>query len=170
MFLSSKEGERTIKVEDYFVGYRQTVLKPNEVISKIVVPKRSASLKLACHKISKRFEDDISTVCLVLALEHDQGVITQARCAMGGMAAIPARAAKVEQQLVGAKMQTRSITHAATFISQDFSPMSDVRATKEYRLLVSQNLMQRIAHDFEQAIPVTNVSTLPKVRIAHASL
>ena len=170
MVLVSNEGSRTIKVQDFFVGYRQTVLKTNEVISQVLVPKRSDSLKLACHKISKRFEDDISTVCLVLAIEHEQGVITQARCAMGGMAAIPARAKQVEQQLVGAKMETRSITHAATFINQDFSPMSDVRASKEYRLLVSQNLMQRIAHEFEQSIPITNITSLPKVRIAHASL
>lgn len=171
--LQSNHGKRTLPVEDFFTGYRQTVLADNEVISKIIIPKRSAALKLACHKKSKRFEDDISTVCLVLAIEHRSHVITSARCAMGGMAATPARAKNIEQQLIGAQLSSQSFINAANFLAQDFTPMSDVRASAHYRLTVSKNLLQRIGVEFCQTIPVINVAsnTMNTVtRISHASL
>ncbi|MDM7861340.1 xanthine dehydrogenase small subunit [Alteromonas sp. ASW11-36] len=168
--LVSIAGTRHVKVEDFFTGYRQTVLTANEVIRQVLIPKRPASLKLASHKISKRFEDDISTVCLVLAVDHADDQITAVRCAMGGMAALPARAKTVEQQLLGASLSQHSFNQAASALAQDFSPMSDVRASAEYRLTVSQNLLTRIGYEFCQPIDVVNVAEQPAVRIAHASL
>ncbi len=169
MDLQSVKGTRTIKVEDFFTGYRQTVLAADEVIAKISIPKRSESLKLACHKVSKRFEDDISTVCLILAVEHANNVITSARFALGGMAAIPARAPKMEAQLIGGRLDTKTFIKAGAVVEKDFSPMSDVRASANYRLITTQNLMQRIGYEFSQAIPVNNITT-PSARISHASL
>jgi len=165
----SLEGTRKVKVEDFFTGYRQTVLKAGEIISKVSIPKRSESLKLACHKVSKRFEDDISTVCLVLAVEHANNVITSARCALGGMAAIPARAPKMEIQLIGGRLDTETFIKAGVVVDKDFSPMSDVRASANYRLIATQNLMHRIGYEFSQTIPVNNLQAIP-VRISHASL
>ena len=174
MEIESIKGSRTIKVEDFFISYRKTVLQRGEVISKICIPKRSESLKLACHKVSKRFEDDISTVCLVLAIEHDQNVITSARCALGGMAAIPARSPKIEQQLIGGLLKESTFVNSGKVVEQDFSPMSDARASANYRLIVTQNLMKRIGFEFSQVIPVTNINaniaTPSPSRISHASL
>lgn len=170
MDIESIKGCRTIKVEDFFTGYRRTVLKSGEVISKITIPKRSESLKLACHKISKRFEDDISTVCLVVAIEHKNNIITSARCALGGMAAIPARATTMEQQLIGGHLEESTFTKSGRVVEKDFSPMSDVRASANYRLMVTQNLMKRIGFEFSDSIPVTNLVTPPTLRISHASL
>ncbi|MEO9492901.1 MAG: xanthine dehydrogenase small subunit, partial [Vibrio splendidus] len=135
----------------------------------ISIPKRSESLKLACHKVSKRFEDDISTVCLILAVEHENNVITSARCALGGMAAIPARAPKMEMQLIGGRLDSKTFMKAGSVVEKDFSPMSDVRASANYRLIATQNLMQRIGYEFSQTIPVNSVTT-PSARISHASL
>nr|WP_206017560.1 xanthine dehydrogenase small subunit [Pseudoalteromonas sp. 31A1] len=169
MDLLSSAGSRTIKVADYFIDYKKTVLKSDEVISKFTIPKRPESLKLACHKISKRFEDDISTVCLVLAIEHSQNMITQARCAMGGMAAIPKRAQHIEQKLVSQSLQVSSFIDAATAINDDFTPMSDVRSSAHYRATVSKNLLQRIGIEFcdPQACNNNNIAI---TRISHASL
>lgn len=193
MELGSTKGTRTIAVEDFFTGYRTTVLAPDEVITKVIVPKRKAAMKLACHKVSKRLEDDISTVCLVLALTLDeqQTQIASARCAMGGMAAIPARANHIEQELVGQPYTADTFTQAGVAVAQDFSPMSDVRASSDYRLTVSQNLLTRIGIEFCHAIEITQIaandmaldsvstpaaspSSAPvansRTRIAHASL
>ncbi|TYK66643.1 xanthine dehydrogenase small subunit [Colwellia echini] len=179
MNLQSSQGTRVIDVEDFFIGYRKTSLKENEVISKIIIPKRSESLKLACHKISKRFEDDISTVCLILAVDHRNNVITSARCAFGGMAATPARAHKIEQQLLGGKINATTFIKAGEVVERDFSPLTDVRATADYRLAVSKNLLKRIGIEFSQAsiarfsLATTTVPEAPSpisTRIRHASL
>ena len=172
MDLLSAAGTRTINVADYFVDYKKTVIKSDEVISKITVPKRSDSLKLACHKISKRFEDDISTVCLVLAIEQTQGVISNARCAMGGMAAIPKRAAHIEQKLNAEPLQVSTFIDATAAINDDFSPMSDVRSSAHYRTTVSKNLLQRIGIEFCDAQPSSNKNNnnIAITRISHASL
>jgi xanthine dehydrogenase small subunit len=175
MELLSARGSRTIKVADYFVDYKKTVLKSDEVISSITIPKRAESLKLACHKISKRFEDDISTVCLVLAIEHSQDVITAARCAMGGMAAIPKSATHIEQQLINQPLTVSSFIDAATAIEHDFAPMSDVRASAAYRITVSKNLLQRIGIEFchkntDLNSDLNKNSNIAITRISHASL
>ncbi|MGL1957568.1 MAG: xanthine dehydrogenase small subunit [Colwellia sp.] len=148
LILQSTTGSRTIAVEDLFVGYRQTVLQKNEVIHSIIIPKRKATSKLACHKISKRFEDDISTVCLIVAVEVNNNTITSARCAMGGMAAIPARAKKVENFLTNNNFSVASFISASKYIEQDFSPMTDVRASAFYRTTVAKNLLTRIGYEF----------------------
>ncbi|KKL12189.1 hypothetical protein LCGC14_2538280, partial [marine sediment metagenome] len=138
---------------------------------KVTIPKRPESLKLGCHKISKRFEDDISTVCLVVAVEHAQNIITQARCAMGGMAAIPKRAKCVEQLLLSQPLHVSHFIDAARAISDDFSPMSDVRSSANYRLTVSKNLMQRIGIEFcQQVAPINSSNNIAITRISHASL
>ena len=171
MDLLSAAGTRTINVADYFVDYKKTVINSDEVISKITVPKRPDSLKLACHKISKRFEDDISTVCLVLAIEQTQGVISNARCAMGGMAAIPKRAAHIEQKLNAQPLQVSTFIDAASAINDDFAPMSDVRSSAHYRTTVSKNLLQRIGIEFCGAQPSSkNNNNIAITRISHASL
>lgn len=168
--LQSANGVRTVKVEDFFLKYRQTVMAPTELISKIIIPKRSANLKLACHKISKRIEDDISSVCLVLAIEHSSNVITSARCAFGGMSAVPARAKQLEEQLIGSNITVESFIKAGQVVDKDFSPMTDVRASAEYRLAVSKNLLQRIAIEFSQPSITSSLVDSQPTRISHASL
>jgi xanthine dehydrogenase small subunit len=170
MDLLSVRGARTIKVADFFIDYRKTVLMDDEVISNITIPKRAESLKLACHKISKRFEDDISTVCLVLALEHNDNKITQAYCAMGGMAATPKRAKHIEQKLINTPLAVSSFIEAANAIENDFSPMSDVRASAQYRITVSKNLLHRIGIEFCPPRLSDNNNIIAITRISHASL
>ncbi|REL28956.1 xanthine dehydrogenase small subunit [Thalassotalea euphylliae] len=190
MELQSASGIRTIAVEDFFTGYRTTVLAEDEVIAKVIVPTRANQLKLACHKISKRLEDDISTVCLVVAvtLNDQQTQIESARCAMGGMAAVPARAQHIEHALTGQPYCAESFSKAGLQVVQDFSPMSDVRASSDYRLTVTQNLLTRIGIEFchviptaqvglaqteqEQQVALSNKASMSSqpTRIAHASL
>ncbi|WP_158969347.1 xanthine dehydrogenase small subunit [Paraglaciecola sp. L3A3] len=160
--------QRIIDLESFFISYKKTELNNNEVISKIIVPKRSPQQKLACHKISKRMEDDISAVCLALSVEVEEQVIISAKCALGGMAAIPARAKSIEQALIGQACEQNTFVQAAKFMLDDFNPLSDVRASAQYRIDTAQNLMSRIG--FEFAANKQSTDDKLTIRIHHAAL
>lgn len=117
-------------------------MQPGEFIENILLP-ASAPADFRAWKVSKRLEDDISAVCGAFNLTLDQGVIRDARLAFGGMAATPKRALLSEQQLVGQPWQRATVERAAQALAQDFTPLSDFRASSAYRLLVAQNLLRR---------------------------
>ena len=107
----------------------------------------------------------------MLAIEQTQGVINNARCAMGGMAAIPKRATHIEQKLNAQPLQVSTFIDAASAINDDFAPMSDVRSSAHYRTTVSKNLLQRIGIEFCGAKPSSkNNNNIAITRISHASL
>jgi xanthine dehydrogenase small subunit len=133
---------RELPLKDFFLGYRQTALQPGEFIENIVLPAR-APTDFRAWKVSKRLEDDISAVCGAFNLTIEQGVIRDARLAFGGMAATPKRALLSEQKLIGQPWQRATIEQAAQTLAQDFTPLSDFRASSAYRLLVAQNLLRR---------------------------
>ncbi|RDV29435.1 xanthine dehydrogenase small subunit [Alteromonas aestuariivivens] len=166
--VQSLRGSRRMPLEQFFVDYRKTELADDEVIVGFHLPLRPDGLHLACHKISKRIEDDISAVCLVAAFELEHQQIQNARCAFGGMAAVPARAHHTELALEGQPWSLNTLKSAGEHIQQDFSPLSDVRASAEYRLQVSRNLFTRIW--FEQQARIDNVNPSPVTRIQHAAL
>lgn len=178
LVIQSLNGSRTIAVEELFTGYRQTSLKEDEIISTIIIPKRKATSKLACHKISKRFEDDISTVSLIMMFETDNTTITSVRCAMGGMSATPARAKNIEAFLNQNRFMISTFIAASEYIEKDFKPMSDVRASAFYRITVAQNLLQRIGYEFCDSINIQNLGkrahkhpqNKTAMRINHAAL
>ncbi|MBP1129671.1 xanthine dehydrogenase small subunit [Serratia sp. PL17] len=136
------KARRELPLNDFFLGYRQTALQPGEFIENILLPAR-APADFRAWKVSKRLEDDISAVCGAFNLTLDQGVIRDARLAFGGMAATPKRALLSEQQLVGQPWQRATVERAAQALAQDFTPLSDFRASSAYRLLVAQNLLRR---------------------------
>lgn len=169
--LMSINGRRTIALEDYFIAYKTTQLAKNEIISGFYIPPRPSNLTLACHKISKRFEDDISTVCLVMAFTTKDRQIKLARIALGGMAAIPARAKQTEVALHNQSIELATFKNAARQIKQDFSPLSDVRASANYRIKVTENLFTRIWYETVGQIPSqSNQSAKTDTRIHHAAL
>jgi xanthine dehydrogenase small subunit len=139
--------ERTILVEDYFVDYKKTVLKPSEFIKSVQIPKPMAGQTLTLYKISKRIDDDISAVLAAIYIEQQSDVsnqkITNVRIAFGGMAAIPKRARAAEAVLQGNNLTKESVAQAKAALTGDFQPMSDVRASSEYRMRVAQNLIEK---------------------------
>lgn len=134
--------QRELALNDFFLGYRQTALQPGEFIESIVLP-AGAPADFRAWKVSKRLEDDISAVCGAFNLTFEQGVIRSARVAFGGMAATPKRALLCEQQLLGQPWRRETLERAAQALAQDFTPLSDFRASSAYRLLVAQNLLRR---------------------------
>jgi xanthine dehydrogenase small subunit len=133
---------RELPLHDFFLGYRQTALQPGEFIESIVLP-ATAPADFRAWKVSKRLEDDISAVCGAFNLRIEHGMIRSARLAFGGMAATPKRALLCEQQLVGQPWRRATVERAVQALAQDFTPLSDFRASSGYRLLVAQNLLRR---------------------------
>ena len=132
---------RTLALEDYFIDYRVTARQDSEFIEKIIVPKGVPLFR--AYKVSKRLDDDISAVCAAFNLKMTNGVIDDARVAFGGMAATPKRAKNCEAVLNGATWNSATVEKACAALAEDFTPLSDFRASKEYRLLSAQNLLRK---------------------------
>jgi xanthine dehydrogenase small subunit len=141
--LQRGDQERKIALEDFFVDYKKTVLAPSEFIKNVYIPKSSANKVLKVYKISKRIDDDISTVLAAFNIELKDNIITSVRIAFGGMAGIPMRAKQCEGALLNKTFDGESVTAAQAALALDFTPMSDVRASDKYRLKVAQNLIQK---------------------------
>lgn len=141
--LASSSQERTVLVEDYFLDYKKTILAPAEFIKCINVPKAKAESILKVYKISKRIDDDISAVLAAFYIELTNNKVTTIRIAFGGMAAIPKRATACEKALLNKTFSQENITLAKQALTQDFNPMSDVRASHNYRMRVAQNLLEK---------------------------
>jgi len=140
---SQARGERQLPLEDLYTGYRQNVMAPDELLVRIMVPRPSAQEQLRAYKISKRFDDDISAVCLVLNLDIADGTVQRASIGAGGVAATPARARQTEAALTGQPWTEATAQRAAAVLQAEFSPISDMRASGAYRREVLGGLLQR---------------------------
>jgi xanthine dehydrogenase small subunit len=137
-------GERReIPLEDFFIAYGKQDRAPGEFVESVFVPALSDDHRFACYKLSKRFDQDISAVMGAFRIKLTDGKVTSARIAFGGMAAIPKRAAKAEATLVGHTFDEAAADRTATALANDFQPISDMRASKNYRLKAAQNLLRR---------------------------
>nr|WP_238343304.1 xanthine dehydrogenase small subunit [Pseudomonas sp. RW3S2] len=141
--LRQGDRQRTLALEDYFIDYRITARQDSEFIEKILVPRASNEWTFRAYKVSKRLDDDISAVCAAFNLNIENGVVGGVRIAFGGMAAIPKRARACEAALLGKPWNQASIERACQALAEDFSPLTDFRASKEYRLLTAQNLLRK---------------------------
>ncbi len=144
--LSLRRGEhrREIKLEDYFLAYGKQDRQPGEFVESVTIPLLPEGEKFAVYKVSKRREEDISALCGAFRIfVNDGGTVGMARIAFGGMAATPKRAKAVEAALVGKPWTQATIDAALTAFASDYQPISDMRASAEYRLLTAQNLLQR---------------------------
>lgn len=143
LVLASVRGERRVALEDFYTGYRKNLLAPDEVLAYIDVPLPVAGEQLRVYKISKRQDDDISAVCLALNLRVQDGRITASRIGAGGVAATPVRAPRTEAALTGQPWAQASLQAAASVLAQEFSPISDMRASADYRRGVLGRLLLR---------------------------
>lgn len=141
LHLRHGDTHRQLPLETFFLGYGQQDRAPGEMIEAISLPRQPDRLR--CYKISKRFDQDISALLGCFNITVDEGRITAARIAFGGMAGIPKRAAHVETALIGQVWSEATITASHAAWAQDFAPLSDMRASAAYRLDVARNLLMR---------------------------
>jgi xanthine dehydrogenase small subunit len=141
--LMSTRGHREMPLEAFYTGYRKNVLAPDEVLAWIKVPRPVPGERLRAYKISKRYDDDISAVCLVVGMVLERDTVAKVSIGAGGVAATPARARQAEAVLLGKPWNADAARHAADALRAEFRPISDMRASAAYRSEVLGNLMQR---------------------------
>jgi xanthine dehydrogenase small subunit len=144
--LQKGEASREMALEDFYLDYQKTALRPGEFVRALRLDAPSAPLQrlFRSYKVAKRTDQDISAVAAGLAVHvDDEGIIRRARIAFGGMAATPKRADACEAALLGRPWDLNSIRLGMAALREDFTPMSDVRASSVYRLNVAANLLQR---------------------------
>jgi len=132
LILQKGDASRRARLARFYTGYRQSVLLPGEFIRSIEIPKLKPGARFAAYKVSKRFDQDISAVCGAFHIAGEK-----VRFGFGGMAATPARARKAEAAW------PRGLEAACAALLEDFSPISDQRASAWYRLRVAQALLRK---------------------------
>lgn len=144
--LASVRGERSLPLEKLYTGYRQNVMAADELVVRIDVPlpkTGTTTQQLRAYKISKRQDDDISAVCLVIHLGIEDGIVQTASIGAGGVAATPARAVQTEHALIGQPWNAATVQAAQAALQAEFHPISDMRASGHYRKHLLGSLLQR---------------------------
>jgi xanthine dehydrogenase large subunit len=140
--------ERTLPIDEFFIAYRKTALQPDEILKTIIIPRGASAPNLTrksgWFKVSKRREMDISTVaaCFVVDLDADN-VVRHARLAYGGVAAMPSRVKKAETALLGKAWNEETIQAVLPILRTEFTPISDVRGSAEYRSGLITSLLEK---------------------------
>ena len=145
LHLRCGDTRRDMPIEDFFIAYGKQDRQPGEFVEAVTIPKSAPALR--CYKLSKRFDQDISAVCGCFDITVESGKITAARIAFGGMAGTPMRAASLEDALVGRTWAFETLQIAAEKLTEDFQPMSDMRASASYRMEAAQGQLLRYFDD-----------------------
>ena len=109
----------------FFIRYRKTKLKKGQFIYSVKIPIYKKNIFKA-YKISKRFDDDISSVCASFNIEMDKNRIKKIKIAYGGMSEIPKRALTIEKKLINSEFSENTFSKAVNLINKDFSPLDDM--------------------------------------------
>ena len=134
---------RSLPLEDFFLDYGKQDRAPGELVERVTLPLPAAGSIFRAYKVSKRFDQDITAVLGAFHLTLDGGRVTEARLAYGGLAGIPKRAAAAEAALAGRPWTEETLAQAMAALAEDFQPLTDWRASADYRLKVAQNLLRR---------------------------
>jgi xanthine dehydrogenase small subunit len=152
---------RAVPLEDFFIAYGKQNREPGEFVLALEAPLLAAYQRYRAFKVSKRFDEDISAVMLAARFDLDGRKIVGARVACGGMAATPKRAAKAERALVGASLdEPATWRFAREAIDEDFTPLTDMRATAAYRKTIAANLLEKALMEISGGSAQTRIGML----------
>jgi xanthine dehydrogenase small subunit len=152
---------RELPLEDFFIAYGKQDRDPGEFVAAVEAPRLAAGQHYRAFKVSKRLDEDISAVMLAIRVDVDGRRILGARIGCGGMAATPKRAANAERALIGASLDSHASWRAAcAALSEDFTPLTDQRASAAYRTTVAANLLQKALLEISGASAPTRIGML----------
>ena len=158
-----RKGDRTraLPLEDFFIAYGKQDREPGEFVLAVEAPRLAAHQRYRAFKVSKRFDEDISAVMLAARFDLDGREIVSARIACGGMAATPKRAGNAERALAGASLDSPAAwALAREAINEDFTPLTDMRATAAYRKTVAASLLEKALMEISGASAPTRIGML----------
>ncbi|MCM2279368.1 MAG: FAD binding domain-containing protein [Oligoflexia bacterium] len=148
--LLGPKGGRSVPLEEFYLGYRQTAARRGELILAIEFDLPSASERLALYKVSQRKDLDISGVNAAFRVKkgaRGTQAIQEIRIAMGGVAAVPLRLRKTESFLAGKALDPETARQALEILQSEINPISDLRGSAAYRRVLAENLFLRFARE-----------------------
>ena len=145
--LTGSAGSRLVPIGSFYKGYKSLDLGADEIISRILIPLPAEDETLRLYKISKRSHLDISSFTAAMLMTRTDGRIDAMRVAYGGVAPVVMRLPKTEEFLAGRSIALETFARAGEIARGEVSPISDVRGTKEYRLQLAANVMQKFYYD-----------------------
>ncbi len=148
IIIQGTNKKKVYPLNQFFISYRKTKLKKAEFIYSIKIPLDKENIFRA-YKISKRFDDDISSVCGSFSFLIKKNKIAKASIAYGGMSEIPKRAEILEKNLINSEFSENTFNRAINFMDKDFSPLDDMRASRNYRLTVAKNLLLKAFYEIK---------------------
>ncbi len=136
-------GERVMLLENFYLDYMKKDMRPGEFVAAVRIPLPRTDLQFRTYKLAKRYDQDISAVCAAFAITLDGNIVRDAHIAYGGMAATSRRAPKAEAVLNGQLWNEANLKNAMAMLALDYTPLSDMRASSDYRMKAAQNLLRR---------------------------
>lgn len=157
LVLHGPDGRREMPLEDYYLDYGKQDRHPGEFVESLRIPKLASNEQFRCYKISKRFDQDISAVCAAFKIELCGNRVTAIRTGFGGIAATPTRAPATEKALTGQPWTETTIDMAEAILNKEFTPLTDMRATNDYRRLTTTRLLRKFFIETSQPEEKTRV-------------
>jgi CO/xanthine dehydrogenase FAD-binding subunit len=145
--LQSLAGSRWVPYEDFHTGYKQTAMLPEELITRIRIPRPTGDTFHFFRKVGTRMAQAISKVCLAAYVRAEGGRVAEFRLGMGSVAPMPLRALTAEMLIQGQRLDVldeRFITGAQQALQEDIRPIDDIRSTASYRRKVSANVLGQL--------------------------
>ena len=143
LVLRRGDTERELPLDEFYHDYQVNDLQAGEFLARIRVPKAEDGIVVSSQKWAKRFDQDISAVCTAYRLRLDGDKVADFRMACGGLAATVRRADRCEAAVTGATWDEATVEAACTALAEDFTPITDMRASADFRLVAVRNLLRR---------------------------
>jgi carbon-monoxide dehydrogenase medium subunit len=137
------DRERYASLDEFFVGPGKTILMPGEILTRIEVPVSDSTQSSCFMKLGRRNAFTLSIISVAVVTRAEDGGFQRVRIALGAAAPTPMRAKKAEEYLIGKKADESVIDEAARIAADEVSPISDVRASAEYRKDMARVLTRR---------------------------
>jgi CO/xanthine dehydrogenase FAD-binding subunit len=148
--LVSTRGSRWVPYAEFHTGYKTTVMRPDEIIARIRLPRATADCVQYLRKVGTRRAQAISKVALAGLAQVADGKLTRIRIALASVAPVPLRCMETERFLQDRRIDSDLIREARAMLSNEIAPIDDVRSTRDYRRKVAANLLA----EFLESVPV----------------
>jgi CO/xanthine dehydrogenase FAD-binding subunit len=140
--LLSSQGARRVSYQEFHTGYKQLMMRPDELLGRIRLPRRAGSLRHYYRKVGTRKAQAISKICFAGVGRSEGGRIEDIRIALGSVAPVPLRATKTEEVLTGQILDAGLIKAGRDALAKEIVPIDDIRSTANYRLRVAANVLE----------------------------
>jgi xanthine dehydrogenase small subunit len=148
--LAGRDGSRRVNLNDFYTGYKQTVMRTDELITRVFIPLPASDDIFKLYKVSRRKDLDISAFTAAFWLRVEDGRIREARIAYGGVGPLVQRLRQTEAYLSGAPWTIETVEEAGKLARAEIRPISDVRGSMVYRLQLAENVMLKLWHELDE--------------------